>query len=268
MAVIVERLFTGGFGSTDKAIQLYKEELVRPLPFGDNWTKLRIVASLGVGNVATVAGLLDFGVCTAGSPGIGSGTPVNYVGSGFGGEASRATAPIIEYGNDATGSWPSSGSISGNRSIHQLTQHGSTIDYYNYSRSQGSVFYRVPNSTPNGGVYYRGMVWLDVNRVSDVLVDIRFFYPSGPVSGGAGIDVPPQSMMDACESPWGVSSTYIPGYNLQTSAQVSMTYSNGVTPTGNKAYVGSAGLLNAVNISWNLQACDCTIWGIAVAKHQ
>jgi len=268
MAVIVERLFTGGFGGNDKAIQLYDEELVRPLPFGDNWTKLRIVASLGIGNVATVAGLLDFGVCTAGSPGIGSGTPVNYVGSGFGGNSTRAAAPSIEYGNDATGGWPSSGSISGNRSVHQLCQHGSTVDDYDYSRNGGSFFGRIPNSTPNGGVYYRGMLWLDLYRVSDVLMSIKFWYPTNPVSGGAGIDMPPSAMTDACESPWGVVTTYIQGYNLQTSAQVSMTYANGAMPVNNQTYVGSAGALDAVNISWNLQACDCTIWGIAVAKHQ
>jgi len=36
MAVIVQRIFTGGFGATDNAIQLYDEELVLPMGFGDN----------------------------------------------------------------------------------------------------------------------------------------------------------------------------------------------------------------------------------------
>lgn len=266
MAVIIERLFTGGFGANDRAIQLYKEELVIPFGFGDSWTKLRVAVLMGLGNTGTVSAFFDLGVCTAGSRGIGSGTPVNYVGSGMGGESSRAATPFIEYGNDATGGWPSSGSISGNRSVHQLTQHGSTIDYYNYSRSQGSVFTRIPNSNPTGGRYYRGMVILDLNRVSNVLVDILFYFPSGPISGSAGVDVPPMSMMDACESPWGVGPVSI-GYNLQTLANVSVTYTQAVSPAGSKAYVGSAGALNAVNINWTTASCDCTIWGIAVAKH-
>lgn len=267
MAVIVQRLFTGGFGATDKAIQLYKEELVRPFDFGDNWTKLRVVVLMGLGNTGTINSFFDVGVCTAGSRGIGSGIPVNYVGSGIGGESTRATTPIIEYGNDATGGWPSSGSISGNRSVHQLTQHGSTIDYYNYSRSQGSVFARVPNSNPTGGAYYRGMVILDLHRVSSVLVNILFYVPGSPVSGSAGVDVPPMAMMDACESPWGIAPLGI-GYNLQTSAYVSITYVQSTAPSGNKAYTGSAGPLNAVNLNWTTASCDCTIWGIAVAKHQ
>lgn len=265
MAVIVQRLFTGGFGATDKAIQLYKEELIRPFDFGDDWTKLRVAVLMGVGNTGTVNALFDVGVCTAGNRGIGSGTPTNYVGSGMGGEASRATTPILEYGT-ATGGWPQSGSISGNRSVHMLTQHGSTIDSYNYSRSQGSVFTLVPNSTPTGGVYYRGMVILDLHRVSSVLVNILFYAPNTPVVGGAGIDVPPMSMMDVCESPWGVAPFSI-GYNLQTLANVTVTYPQAASPTGNKAYTGSAGALNAVNINWTTSACDFTIWGIAVAKH-
>lgn len=265
MAVIVQRLFTGGFGATDNAIQLYNEELILPFYFGDNWTKLRVVVQMGLGNTGTVNALVDIGVCTAGNRGIGSGTPANYLGCGFGGNSTRAATPSIEYATDATGGWPSSGSISGNRSVHQLAQHGATVDYYFYSRSGGSFFGRIPNSTANGGVYYRGMLAFDVYRVSDVLFQARFYYPTSPVSGGAGIDVPAVSMMNMCESAWGTPPTVV-GYNLQTSANVSVVYVNGAD-TGNKAYTGSAGPLNAVNISWTTAACDCTIWGIAVAKH-
>ena len=95
MAVIVERLFTGEYGGPHRGIELFNEEMLFPLYFGDDWTKLRIALLWGMGNSAPTAGVVDIGVCTAGNRDIlGTPPPSNYVGCGYGGGATRASAGI------------------------------------------------------------------------------------------------------------------------------------------------------------------------------
>jgi len=59
-------------------------------------------------------------------------------------------------------------------------------------------------------------------------------------------------------------------YSLQTNAMVSLSnYASYLTPTvQNKPYVGSAGPLDTVNISWNLSSFPMNIWAVAVARFQ
>ena len=273
MAVIVERTFSGGFAGTKRGLTLYKEEYIRPLPFGDNWTRLRIVVLMGLGNTSTVTGLVDIGVCSGTQGGIGSGSPINYVGGGLGGGAtSRLVTPSLTY-NVATGGWPFT---DGHRHAH--TQYGATTSYARVSSAW--VIYG-PNSTLNAGVPKRGMVVIELVRLSTTSIVIingwgDSYDNGGPPGGGdqsyAQCDFGPSSVQEACENAaWftssGILERSVRVYNLQASAY--QTYLVGVlTAAGvsTRTYSAAAGPLDSVNIAWNLNSVGCTIWDIAVVK--
>ena len=119
MAVIVERTFLGDdYGGSRRGIELFKEEIVRSLPFGNNWTKLRIGLLWGLGVSANFAGgVADIGVCSATGKGVLSGIPVNYVGTGYGGGATRVTAGSMSFSTFSGYSTATGG-------FHYYAQHG------------------------------------------------------------------------------------------------------------------------------------------------
>jgi hypothetical protein len=236
---------------------LRNEELIRPLELGNNWTKLRIAALVGVGVTSTLAGVLDIGVCTAGNRGIGSGNPDNYIGSGMGGGVgSRLVTPLLTFATVA-GGW---GAVTGRQ--HYTTIAGATVAY---GVSAGT--YYIGTTLDNAGVYKRMLTVVDIERVSSVLCNVRQY---SQANSGIQYDMGEIALVQACENSFGPFSTSaiatVPAYSLVTFTTTALTFNT----DGNEslAWQESAGPLDAVNIAWSSSAVDCAIWGIAVAKHQ
>lgn len=256
MAVIIERNFIGAYSGSDRGLELRNEEFIRTLNMGDNWTKLRIAALVGVGVTSTRAAVLDIGVCTAGNRGIASGNPTNYVGSGMGGGASsRLLSPLLTFGT-AAGGW---GGVNGRQ--HYTTIAGASVVY---GVSAGT--YYVGTTLANAGVYKRMMTVVDIEKVSAVLCNVRQY---SQISTGLSYDLSDDSLVAACENTFGPTSTTlaaIPAYNLSTSTLTTLNY--GTDGMDSLAWNESAGPLDALNIAWNSSGVECTLWGVAVAKYQ
>jgi len=78
MAEIIERIVG------DRALQLGNEEFVRPLGFGNNWAKIRIISRILLNGSTTVAGAaLKFGVCSGSTDTFSSNNCVGWFGSNF-----------------------------------------------------------------------------------------------------------------------------------------------------------------------------------------
>jgi len=258
MAVIVERLFTGDYGGNHRGIELFKEEIVRPLPFGDNWTKLRIALLWGLGISANFAGgVADIGVCSATGKGVLSGIPVNYVGAGYGGGATRAAAGSMGFYTSAgygtaTGAW------------HWYAQHGGAQDHY--AQNAIGTHYVGGCSLVQNGFYRRQITMVDIQKTSSVLCHVCM-YQTSAVAVVAGSDWGGQSLMEALEgSPFagGVANSYVPAYVLTTGlVEYGDLHPNTVTAV---TWVQSAGPLDALNVAWSSEAAGLTIWGMAVSK--
>ena len=256
MAVVVERLFTGDYGGNHRGIELFKEEIVRPLPFRDNWTKLRIALLCGMGSSANIVGVVDIGVCSASGRGVLSGVPVNYVGGGYGGGNTRAAAGSIGY--YTTGGYATATGV-----YHWYANHGGTEDHY--SRFNIGTNYVGGNSLAQNGFYRRQLVLLDIQKLSSTQCTVTTqAQPSAQVATGA--DYGSRAVMDACEgSPCGASNFYVPHYSLLNSA-VAYNDTNGRTETP-VTWLESAGPLDALNIAWNQNYLGLTIWEMAVSKY-
>jgi hypothetical protein len=254
MAVIVERVFVGDYGGSRRGIELFREEIVRPLPFGNNWTKLRIALLWGIGNPAIITGVVDVGVCSASGRGVLSGVPVNYVGGGYGGGNTRAAAGSIGY-------YTSLGYATATGAIHTYAQHGGTEDYY--LRDDVGTNYIGGNSLAQSGFYRRQIALLDVEKVSSIRCSVTVH---GITAAVIDNDFGGRSLMDTCEgSPFGASNSYVPGYNLATSAVEYSATNGGNDPL--VTWLESAGPLDALNIAWNQVSVGLTIWGMAVSKY-
>jgi hypothetical protein len=254
MAVIVERVFVGDYGGSRRGIELFREELVRPLPFRDNWTKLRIALLWGMGNSAIIPGIVDVGVCSASGRGVLSGVPVNYVGGGYGGGNTRAAAGSIGY-------YTTGGYATATGEYHWFANHGGTEDHY--SRYTTGTNYIGGNSLPQNGFYRRQLTMFDIEKVSSTQCTLTNHSMTAAVVDN---DFGSRAVMDACEgSPLGASNFYIPSYSLATSA-VEYSDSSGRTETP-VTWVESAGPLDALNIAWNQVVVGMTIWEMAVSKY-
>lgn len=256
MAVIVERTFTGIYGGSHRGIELRNEELLYPLYFGDNWTRLRIALLWSLASSANLAGgYVDVGVCTAGNRGVlGTPKPSNYVGSGYGGGGTRASAGTMGYyttGGYSTATGPR----------HYYAQHGGTQDFY--SQVNTGTAYTGGNSLLQNGLYYkRSYVVVDIERASSTVCNVGYhFAPAAQVF----VDFGGRMLMDVCTgSPFLDSNAYVPGYNLSTAA---LDYSDtNLTSPVAVTWLESAGPLDALNVAWNHASVGLTIWGIAVAK--
>jgi len=252
MAVIVERLFTGTYGGSRRGIELFKEEIVRPLPFRDNWTKLRIALLWGMGSSANFVGVVDVGVCSASGRGVLSGVPVNYVGGGYGGGNTRAAAGSIGY-------YTSGGYATATGALHYYAQHGGVDDYY--LRDNVGTNYVGGNSLVQNSFYRRQLAMLDVQKVSSNQCSLCTHAMAAAVVEN---DFGSRAVMDACEgSPFGSSNDYVPSYSLLGADEYSST--NGqIQPS--VTWLESAGPLDALNIAWNSKAVGLTIWAMAVSK--
>jgi hypothetical protein len=68
---------------TDKRIQLVNSQILRPLSFGTDWTKLRIALRMTASTdpgISVAGPVLAFGVCGGTTNGFGSSTTTNFVG--------------------------------------------------------------------------------------------------------------------------------------------------------------------------------------------
>ena len=254
MPEIIERNFV--YGGTARGIRLYNEELIRPLSFGNNWSKLRIVLNIGVNDgLNTVNAILDVGVCSGTVRGIGSNNPVNYVGSGVGGGPSgRYTANRITTSSGFTGGWLAS---SGQR--HITAQHGATVD--GYVNDNAGTFYIGTTGLANG-VYRRQLHVMDIQRVSRSQC-ILASYPPSP-SAGVG-DVVDSSMTEACEAAFNATfSITLLSFNTGLLESVSYSYPTPTTVNWDEAN----GPLDSLNIAWSSTSIPCILWGIAVTRFQ
>jgi len=257
MAVIVERLFTGDYGGSRRGIELFKEEIVRPLPFRDNWTKLRIGLLWGLGISANFAGgVADIGVCSATGKGVLSGIPVNYVGTGYGGGNTRAEAGSIGFVTF-------SGYSTATGALHYYARHGGIED--SYSRFSPGTNYVGGCSLPQNGFHRRQIMLVDIQKTSSVSCSVALHaVTSGPVANGN--DSGGRSLMEALEgSSFGASNSFVPAYSLATSS-VNYTATH-ASPFTAVAWVESAGPLDALNVAWNNNAVGLTLWGMAVSKY-
>ena len=257
MPEIIERAFTGQFGGTARGMRLRNEEFIRPLSFGANWSKLRIVLNVGVNDgLNIVNALIDVGVCSGTLRGIGSNNPVNNVGSGIGGGGAARYAANRLTTSSVTGGWFSS---SGQR--HFTAQHGSVVD--SYATDNVGTFYFGTTGALNG-VYRRQLFILDIQRVSS-----RQCLLANYVTNAAAVqcDVAEVTMVQMCETPFNTTATLASAWNLQSSTlDTTVQYS---FPTATSvAWDEANGPLNALNIAWSSTAIPCIIWGIAVARYQ
>jgi len=269
MAELIQQIFASPYDNGNpynKGIQLRSEEFTRRLSFGDNWSRLRIAALVSFGMPAvpaTVPGLVDIGVCSGGA-GIGSVSPRLYIGAGWGATISGRTEalPKFDY-TTVTGGWPVCGMTLGTAGTYSTSLEGTTITSFSSMRVQGQQSLYLPTSLPFQGVYRRGLVILDMLRVSSQVFSPYLYCDTS----AAPCDMTIGSMMDACEQPFASTMT-VAAYSLQTNAMVSLNaYSNYTTSTvQNKPYAGSAGPLDTVNISWNLSQFPMSIWAVAVAR--
>jgi len=256
MPEIIERAFTGQFGGTARGMRLRNEEFIRPLSFGANWSKLRIVLNVGVNDgLNIVNALIDVGVCSGTLRGIGSNNPVNYVGSGIGGGGAARYAANRLTTSSVTGGWFSS---SGQR--HFTAQHGSVVD--SYATDNVGTFYFGTTGALNG-VYRRQLFILDIQRVNSFQCAIAHI-----TTGSASVqcDMADNAMMEVCETGFNASTSAASTYNLQSNTQDSVAYTFSSATT--VAWQEAAGPLNALNIAWSSTAIPCIIWGIAVARYQ
>jgi len=268
MAVIIERVFTGGLAGTSRGIQLGKEEYIRPMMIGSDWRKLRIVALVGIDHSADIPGIFDLGVCSGTQGGIGSGSPINYVGGGFGGgNASRLGTPLVRY--TTTGGWGYSytNSNSGGTYLgwHCQAQQGATISGYSRSSGYFGSMYNAAG-TLTGGAYRRGIVTMDISRTTDTTC--LFGFNVATATSGASLDYGYEAMMSASENQFFTVDSplrEVVGYNQATSAFVAVNREF-VDPRS-LTYSTAAGPLDSVNVAWNLNSNYCLLWGLAVSKH-
>jgi hypothetical protein len=254
MAVIVERMFTGGdVGGACRGVELFNEEIVRTLPFGNNWTKLRIAVLLGLGNAASITGVIDVGVCSASGPGVLSTLPLNYVGTGYGGEATRNAAGVVGYNT-------SGGYTYTPAARHYYAHHGGVDDFW--FRDNVGTYYGGGNSLLQSGFWRRGLLGVDIEKISSIRCDVSFH---GTTLATLDNDRNARSMTDFCEgSPHGTSNFYVSAFNLATGlAEFSDTSATPVAVT----WADSGGPLDALNIAWNQTSCGLTVWGMAVSKY-
>jgi len=279
MARFTEQLFVSPFvdgAGRDIGLELFNEDFIRPLPFGSNWTKLRIAVLMGLGQTANGPAttlpnaLVDIGVCSGNRLGIGSTRPVNYVGVGYGGGDSGRTGTAGAHARGielvtTTGGWTASGSGSGNATHYRTAQHGLTVDSYFDTGSQGAVYFYGPNSALCNGVYRRGMLVVDIQLKSSTAYVSSLYYFIGGIFHQC--DLTMLNVVDACEGAFGAGFT-TPAYNLDSISMNNMAYANVIPfPTIAYAYTGSAGPLDCVNIAWNQSVCALTIWGVAVTRY-
>lgn len=253
MPEIIQRSFTGLYGGTYRGIRLYNEEFIRPLSFGDNWSKLRIVLLQGVNDTTDIVNaILDVGICSGTLRGIGSNNPVNYVGGGVGGGAGGRYALNRITSTTVTGGWYSA---SGSR--HYTAQHGATVDNYQ-SDNVGSYYLGTAGAA--NGFYRRQLFIIDITRSSASCA----IAVAGASSAVVQCDCNEQAVTQACEAAYG-SPVAALGYSLQdgTVTALSFTYASTFTVP----YTASAGPLNSLNIAWSSTSIPCLIWDIAVARY-
>ena len=267
MAAIIERVFTGGYEGTFRGLQLGKEEYIRRMSVGSDWSKLRIVALVSIEHTDDIPGILDIGVCSGTAGGIGSGSPINYVGAGFGGgNASRLGTPLVKHSTSAGWAYSYTSSNSGANYLgwHCQAQQGATISGYSrISGYFGSMYH--PTGTLVGGPYRRGLIMVDMRRTTDTTC--RFGFNVALASNGAYIDYDYGAMIYASENQFFTddgASRYHVGYNQATAALVSSDRTF-VEPT-NLTYSTAAGPLDCVNVAWNLNSNYCLLWGLAVSR--
>ena len=298
MAVIVEQLYyspTGG-SKNQPGIRLLNEEFIRPMSFGDNWTKLRIGVLLGVGNTRLCSGLVDIGVCSGTRRGVGSGNPVNYVGGGWGGgntgRVTQGNAPTYPQGmsftNTAGFAWSD-----GQRFI--ASQSATTAIGYRQQASAWTIY--GPNGTPStSGRVKRGLVLVDLWRRGSNSITILVWMGNtadntGGGAAGDGVyaqcDYSVASLMAGMECGWYVGTGGYPvagaiggtgflngGAGIETLNMSTGVVSNnviGLLTTAldwTVAYQPLSGPLNSVNIAWNLASVPCTLWAVAVSKYE
>jgi len=256
MPEIIERNFTGGFTETIRGILLRNEEYIRPLSFGDNWTKLRIVLNVGLkDSLETQNAIFDVGVCSGTRRGIGSGNPVNYVGTGIGGAGTGRYAGGNRIASGSTtGGWFAS---SGPR--HITAQHGSTVDGYVVDNT--STFYIGTTGALNG-VYRRQLHIVDIRRVNASQC-ILASYPA--VTAALQCDAAGAAMTDAAEAAFNASfSITLLSFNTGLLESVSYSYPTPTTVNWDEAN----GPLDSLNIAWSSTSIPCILWGIAVTRFQ
>jgi hypothetical protein len=164
-----------------------------------------------------------------------------------------------------TGGWPTAGLVLGTGGVYATAVHGSTVDSFYNQIQQGQQTLPGPSSMPFQGVYRRGLIVVDIQRVTSFRYTAYLYYDA---SLSAFCDITYKTMMDACDQPFLTNLTNLAGYNLQTNAMVAMTYSNFLGQVTTQAYTDSAGPLNCVNIAWNMSTISMTIWAVAVARFQ
>lgn len=257
-------------GPTQRGLALYNEDYIRPLPFGANWNKLRIGVCLTLDHppaYVTAPGLVDIGVCSGSLYGINSGSPVNYIGVGWGARSSgrKGAAPLLTYYTNLTGGWSYSGiGLSDAGSQYATAQRGTTVDNFVWSRTQGSVIMYVPVTQTFNNVRRRCFVIADFNRVSETVFQAYLYHDTD----NAYCDLSQRSMLSAMEAPFATTPiANVAAWNYQTNAMVSLSMANRISTTGTPiTYTNSAGPLDNLNIGWNLDSFGMTVYNIMVAK--
>lgn len=261
-------------GTTQKGLTLSNEDYIRPLPFGANWNKLRIGVCLTMDHPPAyliAPGLVDIGVCSGSRYGIGSGTPINYIGVGWGaaGPGGRynvpatPVAPTLYYLADLTGGWTYSG-FGNTGSQYAMSQRGTTVDQFVYSRTQGGVSMIVPVTGTFNTARRRCFLIVDFNRVSQTIFQAYFYHDTN----NGYCDVPQRSMLDAMEAPFFTTPiANVAAWNYQTNAMVALSLANRISVAGTLiTYTNSAGPLDNLNIAWNLDSFGMTVYNVMVAK--
>jgi len=266
MAVITERLFTGGYAGNDRGISLRSEEFIRPMSIGNNWTKLRIAMLYGTENSGTIAGTLDVGLCTNGDRGIGSGNPINYLGVGIGGGTVGRTTGQSLTTVAVTGGWLGT---CGRR--YGTAQQGAVVSGYVSSGPDFLNFTQAGNGVPNGGVYRRGLGLFDFNRVSATAANAYWHSLNSSNIPYTQSDFGIDTLITAAEESFALAQIVANAYNLQTLAFNNinlLTDAGNFEPAGygQITYSSVAGPLDAVNIAWSSSVAACTIWAISVTR--
>jgi len=271
MAVVIERTFVGGNAGTVRGLQLGNEEYIRRMTVGSDWTKLRIAALVNIAHTATIPGILDIGVCSGRAGGIGSGSPLNYVGVGIGGgNATRTGTPAIVYATQAGWGYSNTNSSSGAGYVgwHCQAQQGATISGYARSNGYFGPMYN-PAGDLVGGSYRRGIVVADFQRSSNTTC--LFAINVALAANGVSLDYDYEAMMAVSENQHCATDSELRGlvgYNQAASvfvATASRSFINGIATS--LTYSTAAGPLDSVNIAWNLHSNYCLLWGVAVTQY-
>lgn len=258
MAEIIERTFVGRYGGTYRGLLMYNEEIVRPLSFGSNWKKLRVILLHSVldQNVSAVNAIFDVGLCSGSVRGIGSNNPVNYVGLGVGGGTTgRYVANRVTSTNAITGGWHSA---TGQR--HYTAQHGATADYF-LTDNVGSFYWG--SAMRINGAYRRQVFSADFEILSATQVRMAV---GGTSATAVQCDADWNAVTALAEYPLNSSLMQVPVYNLQDLVITNQSYD--ATNTTTATWLQSAGQLDTLNIAWSSPTNPYILWGVAVVRFQ